>query len=257
MCLVCCCCMRVDRLAKKKSVCPCADVFSVRLCVRKWTHYANHRSAPTFNYSTLTISFDLVCPSIAWNKCTKNYNCEFSLAHPIDDIMAFLIFSNCIIYTLTRAVPITCVFCVCVCSGNFCSSRSVLPIDVAALRKHDIALLSWLVSRDLWQAATLFHLTFAFIFSPAHRATWLAFCSSRWFTPSVCWNAAHAMCDLTPKDANFVDKNTVSKENCRNHQIITLIFDFYIKNALGSRSGSFALPVCWSRFSTACSHLHL
>ena len=85
MCLVCCCCcMRADRLAKKidaESVCPCADVFSVRLCVRKWTHYANHRSALTFNYSTLTISFDLAWP-IAWINARKIIIANFVGSHP-------------------------------------------------------------------------------------------------------------------------------------------------------------------------------
>jgi hypothetical protein len=50
------------------------------------------------------------------------------------------------------------------------------------------------------------------------------------------------------KDANFVDKNAGverarARESCPNHQIITLIFDFYIKN-VGSRSGFVGFAWC-------------
>jgi hypothetical protein len=106
------------------------------------------------------------------NKCTKNYNCEFRRLAliPRIDIMGFIICSNCIILSLGPNYMR--VLCVVLCS-NFCSSAArapIFPLKWPALRKHDIALLSWLVSRDLLQRATLFHLTeptFAFIFASA------------------------------------------------------------------------------------------
>jgi hypothetical protein len=65
MCLVCCCCCCCMRAAKKtarESVCPCALMYIFRSIVRPKMNSLRQSplGALTFNYSSLTISFDLV-----------------------------------------------------------------------------------------------------------------------------------------------------------------------------------------------------
>jgi hypothetical protein len=105
---------------------------------------------------------------IAWINARKIIIANFRFgSHPID-VMGFIIFSNCIILSLGPNYMR--VLCVVLWQLLFFSARSVFPIEVAALRKHDIALLSWLVSRDLLQRpSSTWPIRLLLLFSPAHR----------------------------------------------------------------------------------------